>query len=208
MTDMQVNCSKCSTDFIFTVAEQEIFSNHGWPIPRQRCVPCTEKRKEKKRAYRKDDEVKDRKKAKREIEGTKDKKSRSAPAAAAEVDSAHRTKGKGAVPNGVCYNCSKPGHLSLDCPMPRSGKNAATSSERRSGSKADTCFRCGQVGHRSHDCPMPDTRDKSNKKGDTDGKGRGKGGKGASFGGGRGAAMRVSGVFKGEAPGPKGEALT
>ena len=47
--DMQVCCRECKTQFTFDVAEQELFVTKGWPIPRQRCEPCTERRKLSKR---------------------------------------------------------------------------------------------------------------------------------------------------------------
>ena len=45
--DMHVDCRDCDTNFVFTMVEQDFFAEKGWPIPRQRCQPCTAAKKAK-----------------------------------------------------------------------------------------------------------------------------------------------------------------
>ena len=43
--DMSVCCRDCKAGFTFSISEQELFLEKGWPIPRQRCEACTLRRK-------------------------------------------------------------------------------------------------------------------------------------------------------------------
>lgn len=48
LQDMDATCKDCQQSFVFTVAEQEFFFERKWPVPRQRCRPCTTAKKAKR----------------------------------------------------------------------------------------------------------------------------------------------------------------
>lgn len=59
-----------------------------------------------------------------------------------------------------CYNCSKLGHRSRDCPNPQSvatcyacGQNGHTARECSKSRGVAACFHCGKPGHLSRQCP-------------------------------------------------------
>ena len=49
----------------------------------------------------------------------------------------------------ACYNCGENGHMSCDCPQPRSGGGGG------GGGGGGACYNCGEQGHQSRDCPQP-----------------------------------------------------
>ena len=211
LADMEVCCRKCSATFIFSATERQLFCEKSWPIPRQRCEECTERRKAKKVGGMKTEAEKERRKEKK-VEANKAKKARReesgsdadvAATATAAVPAmvkapvvilppavnavkgsagAPKRRGKGGIPDGVCYNCGEPGHLSMDCPQPRSGNSYL----RPSGGKT-VCYRCHQEGHMTYACSLPGPHIEGGSKGEGKGKGKCKGnGKGNGDAGGKG----------------------
>jgi hypothetical protein len=194
--DMNVRCRECASNFNFSVEEQHIFAEKGWPIPRQRCEACTLRRKESKRSKGKLkdgrpglDSASSRASAHTsgDDHGLRPRcdpppdttehvdKMRNPELALAAVEMPFaassagqstdgrtvalvRRRGPGGVPEGVCYNCGEGGHLSLDCPQPRSGGRGP------SGGKT-VCYRCHKEGHRSFECSLPDAQAPSGGKG-------------------------------------------
>ncbi len=48
--DKSIQCVDCGTDFIFSAAEQELFSSKGYMNDPKRCLPCRQARKARREA--------------------------------------------------------------------------------------------------------------------------------------------------------------
>ena len=132
LTDMSVTCRDCAKDFTFTVAEQEFFTERGWPIPRTRCKACSTTKKSKPH---------------------KGPAATAAPPQSPDATAKHSGGGgreRGGKPEGGDATVTKPKVGRLPTGKLGGGEKKA----KKNGAADMTCFICGAVGHLANGCPQ------------------------------------------------------